>query len=315
VSDVHERLRRLLLVVPYVSRNPGVSVDELARTLGTTREQLLKELDLLAMVGRPPFQPDDYIDIYVDDDRVYVDLDQRLAKPPRLTANEAVALAAAAEMLRPNPGDALHSALRKLEKVLPEQSRARYREMAQQIDANPRGPEELGALSRAIGQRLEVEFEYFTPDRDATEHRVVRPLELHHRAGQWYLKAYDVKRVDERLFRLDRCRDLAVTQRTFAPIRTTERSIPNPVSGHGDVTVRFAASIATYIRERYGDRVRPAGGGAVELQVSGEYSRWLVQWVLQFGGEATVVEPEWARRAVAGAARASLQSARSCPSS
>lgn len=314
MNDVHERLRRLLLVVPYVSRNPGVSVDELARALGATREQLLKELDLLAMVGRPPFQPDDYIDIYVDDGRVYVDLDQRLAKPPRLTANEAVALAAAAEMLRPNPGDALYSALRKLEKVLPEQSRARYREMAQQIDADPKGPAELVALSRACSQRLEVEFEYFTPDRNATEHRVVRPLELHHR-GQWYLKAYDVKRADERLFRLDRFRDLSVTQRTFAPIRTTERSIPDPVSGHGEVTVRFAASAAPYVRERYGDRVRPAGGGSVELQVSGENPRWLVQWVLSFGGEATVLAPDWACRAVAGAARASLQSARSCPSS
>jgi proteasome accessory factor C len=238
MSDVHERLRRLLLVVPYVSRNPGVSVDDLARALGATREQLLKELDLLAMVGRPPFQPDDYIDIYVEDGRVYVDLDQRLAKPPRLTASEAVALAAAAEMLHPNPGDALHSALRKLEKVLPEPSHARYREMAQQIDADPRGPEELVALSRAISQRLEVEFEYFTPDRNATERRVVRPLELRHR-GQWYLKAHDVKRAEERVFRLDRFRDLSVTQRTFAPIRTTERSIPDPVTGHGDVTVRF----------------------------------------------------------------------------
>jgi len=309
VSDVHERLRRLLLVVPYVSRNPGVSVDQLARALGATREQLLKELDLLAMVGRPPFQPDDYIDIYVDDGRVYVDLDQRLDKPPRLTASEAVALAAAAEMLRPNPGDALYTALQKLEKVLPAPARARFREMAQQIDANPRGPAELVALSRAISQRLEVEFEYFTPDRDSTERRVVRPLELHHR-GQWYLKAYDVRRADERLFRLDRFRDLSVTQRTFAPIRTMERSIPDSVSGHGDVTVRFTASQAPYIQERYGDRVRPAGGGAVELRVSGENPRWLVQWVLSFGGEAAVTGPEWARRAVAGAARASLQSAR-----
>jgi proteasome accessory factor C len=288
MSDVHERLRRLLFLVPYVSRHPGVTVDALCAALGVQREDLLKELDLLTCVGRPPFNPDDYIDIYVEDGRVYVDLDQRLAKPPRLTASEAVALAAAAEMLRPNPGDALHSALRKLEKVLPEPSRARYREMARQIDADPRGPEELVALSRAI--------------------------ELKHH-GQWYLKAHDVKRAEERVFRLDRFRDLTVTQRTFAPIRTTERSMPDPVSGHGEVTVRFAAAAAPYIRERYGDRVRSAGGGAVELQVSGENPRWLVQWVLGYGGEATVIEPEWARRAVAGAARASLQSARSCPSS
>ena len=87
MSDVHERLRRLLFLVPYVSKHPGVSVDALAQALGVGREELLKELDLLACVGRPPFNPDDYIDIYVDNDRVYVDLDQRLSAPPRLTVD------------------------------------------------------------------------------------------------------------------------------------------------------------------------------------------------------------------------------------
>src|SRR5205823_7707566 len=94
------RLRRLLFLVPYVARNPGHSVDEVAKGLGVTREELLQELDLLTMVGRPPFQPDDFVDIYVEDDKVYVDLDQRFSAPPRLTAAEGVALAAAAELLQ-----------------------------------------------------------------------------------------------------------------------------------------------------------------------------------------------------------------------
>ena len=67
---VHERLRRLLFLVPYVSKNPGITVDALAKELSVSREALLEELDLLTMVGRPPFQPDDYIDIYVENDRV-----------------------------------------------------------------------------------------------------------------------------------------------------------------------------------------------------------------------------------------------------
>jgi proteasome accessory factor C len=310
VSDVHERLRRLLLVVPYVSRHQGISVDELARALDTTREQLLKELDLLTMVGRPPFQPDDCIDIYVDEGRVYVALDQKLAQPPRLTAAEAVALAASAAMLRPNPGDALHAALGKLEQALPEAARQSYRQMAQQIDADPRGPSELVPLSSAIGQRLEVEFDYVSLDRNSTERRVVRPLELVHHRGQWYLKGHDVGRADERLFRLDRVRGLTITSRAFAPIPTIERSIPSPVSDRGDVTVRFTAQVAPWVRERFGGQARPVGGGAVEVKVSGASRRWLVEWVMSFGGEATVVEPQWARQAVAGVASASIQSRR-----
>jgi proteasome accessory factor C len=110
-SDVHERLRRLLFLVPYVAKRPGITVDELARASGMGKDELLKELDLLTLVGRPPFQPDDFIDLHVENDRVYVDLDQRFSAPPRLTAAEAAALAAAAELLRPAPGDPLNSAL------------------------------------------------------------------------------------------------------------------------------------------------------------------------------------------------------------
>src|SRR5438093_533763 len=116
---VYEWLCWLFFLVPYVAKHPGISVDALAGELGLSKDALLEDLDLLTMVGRPPFQPDDYIDIYVDGDRVYVDLDQRLSAPPRLTAAEAAALAAAAELLRPAASSELSSALRKLEKVIP----------------------------------------------------------------------------------------------------------------------------------------------------------------------------------------------------
>src|SRR5262244_1042382 len=119
MSDVHERLRRLLFLVPYVARRPGISVDELAQALGLKKEDLLRDLDLLTMVGRPPFQPDDYIDIYVENGRVYVDLDQRFSAPPRLTAAEAAALRAAGALVRATASSSLRSAMDKLEKVLP----------------------------------------------------------------------------------------------------------------------------------------------------------------------------------------------------
>src|SRR5262249_15991217 len=43
----HERLRRLLLLVPYVRQHPGIAVDALAKALGLSREGLLADLDLL----------------------------------------------------------------------------------------------------------------------------------------------------------------------------------------------------------------------------------------------------------------------------
>jgi len=308
MSDVHERLRRLLFLVPYVAKNPGITVDELARALSLSKEELLEELEALAYVGRPPFQPDDFIDIYVENDQVYVDLDQRFSAPPRLTASEAAALTAAAELMRPAEGGALQSALSKLDKVMPPNVRARLREMERKIDASVEAPTELGPLTKAIALHREVTFDYFSPERGHTEPRRVRPRELFSHRGQWYLAGYDLSRQDDRLYRLDRMERLSLTDQSFEPTPGEQRRVPNVADGRGEVRVRFSASAEPYVKERFGTEARPLPGGGVEVKVAGDSERWLTQWVLSFGGEAEVIEPEWARQAVARAAAASLES-------
>ena len=308
MSDVRERLRRLLLLVPYVRRHPGIRVEALAQQLGVAKEALLQELDLLTMVGRPPFQPDDFIDLHVEDDRVFVDLDQRLSKPPTLTAPEAAALFAAARVLEPAAEGALASALGKLSSVLPSDERAKLDQLGQAIDAASAAPKELAPLTRAIAESREVGFDYFTQGRGDTEARRVRPLELVSHRGAWYLNAYCLSREDERLFRIDRMRNLALTDTRFTPKKAPPGHIPDPSAGRGEVVVRFSAGAAPYVRERFAGSAKPLPDGGVEVRVSGESERWLVSWILSFGGEAVVCSPAWARSAVARAARGSLQS-------
>jgi proteasome accessory factor C len=156
-----------------------------------------------------------------------------------------------------------------------------------------------------VAERLEVEFDYFSHGRGSTERRSVRPLELFSHRGQWYLSGFCNARGEERLFRVDRIAGLELTHRVFEPSQSRHAVIPNPVQG-GDVRVRFSKVVAPYVMERFGDDARPAPEGAVDVRVSGESERWLAQWVLSFGGEAEVIEPQWAREVVARAARACL---------
>jgi proteasome accessory factor C len=72
------------------------------------------------------------------------------------------------------------------------------------------------------------------------------------------------------------------------------------------VRVRFEAAAVLYIVETFGDEARAVGEGRVEVKVPGDSVKWVTQWVLSFGGDAVVVEPEWARAAVAKAAAAWL---------
>ncbi len=309
--DVHERLRRLLFLVPFVSRNQGLTVEALATALGVTRDALLEELDLLTLVGRPPFQPDDFVDIYVEDDRVFVELDQRLSAPPRLTAAEGVALASAAALLKPASGDALRLAIEKLERVLPAGAVERFRELGKRLDVTLEAPDGLATLSQALVEHREVAFDYAAVGSGTTERRQVQPHALFSHRGQWYLSAFDVGRQGDRLFRLDRVAALVASTVTFSPPADGQaRAAPGSSATTHQVTVRVSAPSAASIRERFGGDARALPDGGVEIEVPGDSERWLTSWVLSFGGDAVVVSPDWAIRSVAKAAAAALEAIR-----
>lgn len=307
-TNAHERLRRLLLLVPYVTKHPGLHVDEVAKALDISREALLEDLDLLTLVGRPPFSPDDYVDVYVEDDRIWVDLDQRLSTPPRLTAAEGVALAAAAALLGPKPGSALHGALEKLERVLPEGARAQYRALARRLDLAAEAPPDLAALSQAVVEHREVALDYFSAGQGQTERRVVQPHELFSHRGTWYLSAHCLTRGDERLFRLDRIAKLELTAKKFEPPPKGAPTAVPPESREKGAVVRFSPKMAAWAQERFGPQAKGLATGEVEVEIRDDNERWLTSWVLSFGGEAHVVSPQSARNAVAAAATASLES-------
>lgn len=308
-TQAYERLRRLLFLVPFVSKHPGRTVEEVAQAVGVSKEELLEELDLLTLVGRPPFQPDDFIDVYVDEDRVFVHLNQRLSAPPRLTAAEGVALAAAAALLKPAAGGALASALARLEKVLPPQSVQRYREMSRQLDVATEAPDSLAVLSQAIVERRVLGFEYAGVSRGQTEQRRVRPYELFSHRGQWYLSGHCLTREGQRLFRVDRIGALQLEAERFeAPAQLPAHALPGTGEVERPVKVRFSQELAPYQQERFGEAAVLEADGRVVVTVPGDSERWLTRWVLSFGGNATVIEPPWAIRAVAQAAAASLRS-------
>jgi proteasome accessory factor C len=75
-----------------------------------------------------------------------------------------------------------------------------------------------------------------------------------------------------------------------------------------EIQVRISPKAAPYLRERFGADARPRPDGGLEVSVTGDSERWLVGWILSFGGEAEVLSPPWAREAVARAAKGSLES-------
>ena len=297
-SKVSERLRRLLAVVPYVVRHPGVRVEELSRLFDVPEGELAADLDLLFMSGLPPYGPGDLIEVQVEDGRVWISMADFFARPLRLTRSEAFALYLQGTPLLGTPGlpeaDALESALRKIEEALGPDALGGLagRVEAAEPDAAPAG--HLSAVREAAAEHRRLEIEYYAASTDETTVRRIDPEEVFSALGQWYVVAWDHRSDDERMFRLDRIRRAEPTGETFDPRGLTGASRPLYTRSGEDIEVRLRlAPDARWVAEYYDtDQVAESDDGSVEVSLPTKHLGWVARLALRLGDAVEVLGPE-----------------------
>ncbi len=293
--DLRQRLQRALLLIPRAVARSGCTVAELAEEMRLSEEALLAEIDFLRMVGKPPFSPADLVDIDVSDGRVYASLPQGFSRPPALTPLEALALEAAASAFAEEGGERLERVRERLRDAIPAELRRRFDALSGRIRVEALGlePEMAALLDRAIEERRELSFAYFSAARGAASQRRVRPLKRLLHQGYWYLYAYCCERRDRRLFRLDRASDLRLEERRFIP-RPLDEIPLGPLQSERMALIRvdpgpFAQPGHLW---RMGAReVMPLadGGALARLPIGGE--AYLVSSVLSMAGRAELLDP------------------------
>jgi proteasome accessory factor C len=298
-----ERLARLLLIVPYVAHRDGVPLQELAQSLDVSPRQIEDDVQLLAMVGQPPLTPDHLIDLYQEDDVVYVDLDQSLSRPLRLTHEEARALVLAAKLLGNlgGLGGELERVLSKIVSLLNPVDQQMVRELSERIalgDDAAATLEPVAQLRAAIDEHREVLVEYYSASSDRHRRYRLKPLAVFTHSGAEYLVALDAGVADQqKLFRLDRLGALTPTEDTFAPPADvdlekfrTQRLYFGPDAYTAQV--RFAPERAMELRERFGERdMQQNPDGSVTVRLATSSAAWLARWALQYGDDAEVIGP------------------------
>jgi proteasome accessory factor C len=295
----------VLFLVPYAVRHPGIPVKELARKCGCAEKEILADLDFLLGVGSPPFAPDDFLDLYVEGDRVFVALHQSFSRPPRFTESEAAALAAAAQALG---GEGRERVVKALRDCVPRDRRASFDELVGRIYAGapPARDSVLGRLQRAIAERRAVRLAYHSASRAADTERIVHPYTLAQRFGHWYLYGHDPARGKALAFRLDRVRECAVTELRFDPPGESELARARLFSeSEGEPPrVRVGPLAAAWAIARPGVRLvkRTERSGAV-VELPGASAEWATRFALSLGGDAEVIAPPAARRHFADAVR------------
>jgi proteasome accessory factor C len=320
-----ERLARVLALVPYISRRPGVAIADLAAEFGVSEQQIQKDLDLLMVCGLPGYYPDDLIDVVLSEDSTTVSItfDAGLERPVRLTHDEAVALTVALRALAKLPGlldaDSVSSALAKLEQVGVADTAGVEVEAAAPAAA-------LGLVREGLEAGRQLWMRYYTASRDAVGERTVDPLRLLVTDGQTYLEAYCHQAGGTRHFRVDRIEEVRLidepAQQPLIEIDDVPARMFHPDPAVPSATLSLDPGLrwfAEYYQAEelpaagphpgHPDAESPDAGDSARLRVRMRPSsdEWLIRQVLSLGGGAVIEDRPEVAAEVARRARAGLQ--------
>ena len=193
--NAEDRLRRLLVMLPWLMETGEVPLAEVARRYEMTEAQVQDDLELVAMCGLPPFI-DEMIDVFVDDGVVFVGVPRLFTRPLRLTAPEAFSLLASARTAMQLPGadrdGALGRGLAKLAAVLADAG------IATTNDDDTAGvvvdlarPDLTDVLAESAATGSELAITYFSPARAEMSSRAIVPRDVYTDGGNWYVVADD----------------------------------------------------------------------------------------------------------------------------
>lgn len=175
-----------------------------------------------------------------------------------------------------------------------------------EIDFSPwgSGPEEklkFQVIRKGILERLVLHFEYLSPDGKRSS-RTVEPMKLLFKARAWYLWAWCRSKNAFRTFRLTRMRDVVLTDQNFTR-RDDGSKIESPEENPPDqkewvnLRLRFKPGVAYRLYDDFNEAmIKRNEDGSLELNLRFPEDEWVYGYLLSFGPDLEVLEPEYIRK-------------------
>jgi predicted DNA-binding transcriptional regulator YafY len=288
-----EKAARLLDLVPFLYKNQGISIDQLAEEFNVDRDEILSDLNTLWMCGETRF---DLIELEFDSGFVYIRNAQAINLVRSLSSQEMISIFFGLDLLRDELGNQRPDLIKEIEslksKINPE--------LSSKVSANPAvSASLLEAIDKAIASRSLLEIEYHSVADDKYSKRLISPIEKVRRDGHDFLIAFCSVADSRRTFRLDRISnhqivDLSSPQ--FPVIDESEKRISAKLKVHGN---------ARLLQETF-DKCQDLGDKTFLVEVFN--SSWLIREVIASAGDFELLEPLALREEVARQSQAiSLQ--------
>lgn len=290
-SGYASRLRRMLLMVPWLLEAGGSTVAELAARFDVSEEEVVRDLTLVMCCGVPPYGADELITVTLDDDgSILAWKGPYFNRPMRLTPTEGFAVLAAGRALMAVPGadpeGPLATALEKLEAAIGSSG---------SVAVDLESPPLLGLVRDATEDRQRLSIAYYSAWRDEVTDREIEPHVVFSSLGRWYVAAADSRSGTVRHFRVDRMASAEPTGVGFELDASDTVALPASAFRGGpevvEATLVIPASARWVVEVYETSDVENLADGRMRVRLRVNGTRWLERLVLRIGPEATVEAP------------------------
>lgn len=291
------QVERLLDLVPYLTINPGVSLDTIAMDFSTTKANVVDDLNTLWMCGLPGYTPLELIDLSFDTGYVTIRNADVLSKPRKLSSSELSAVIVGLSILRETVSKTnLHyQSLSDLITRLTSTSNI----PAPVSISNDVAPVVRSNAEEAIRSHRNMRIIYHSFNKDIETSREIYPLAVQIIDGREYLESYCHESADFRMFRLDRIKEAVLTsgnESISTPIRTDVVS--------QDFSIRILRN-ARKISETFDIEVNADSTSDVYLCNAFNVD-WIVRTICSLEASAIVSEPPDLRKLISTRAERAL---------
>ena len=133
--------------------------------------------------------------------------------------------------------------------------------------------------------------------------RKIYPLKMMYRAKEWYVKSYCVDKDDFRIFKFNRILEIQMLSEEFVPMEYP-KSTDKPKRSYNKISLCFPKEMAYRVYDEFeGNEIEEKKNG--DLMVSSEMpeDNWLIDYLLSFGTQVTVIEPTYLKKILSDEAK------------
>lgn len=313
-----KRITRLIALLQTLQSGQGENADGLATACDVSRRTVFRDIESLREAGVP-------IEFDASDQKYRID-DSHFLQPTNLTLEEALSIALMARradrLERESILAAAVGAAEKIEASLPPAMQDRLREVAESIDFLP-------APANPLAEKGEV---YRTLMRASVERRMVRvhydcltefrafisdfhPYHLLFQERSWYVIGYSERHEEVRTLNLGRIDTADLLEKPFDrpegfSVKKHLRNAWRLIADEGPdshIHLRFSSIVARNVAEviwHPTQKCEFADDGSLDYYATVSGIREILWWILGYGDQVEVIEPERLRTQVARRLRA-----------